>query len=128
MKQVNYLRAFLLSLLFFNGSVVSHCLADTLTNFQVQLGFSIVKLAGPPEIIFPMFATFDDRGRLFVAESSGLDLYAELNALTRKCRVKMLEDRDGDGRYETARVFVDQLVYPAVLVWRGSKLYDADPP
>ena len=37
---------------------------------------------------FPMFAAFDDRGRLFVAESSGLDLYAEIAAGTRNCRVQ----------------------------------------
>jgi putative membrane-bound dehydrogenase-like protein len=75
-----------------------------------------------------MFAAFDDRGRLFVAESSGLDLYAELLALTRKCRVRMLEDRDGDGKFETANVFADKLVYPMGLAWRDGKLYVADPP
>src|SRR5919106_6189576 len=58
---------------------------------------------------FPMFAAFDDRGRLFVAESSGLDLYAEITAQTRKCRVRLLEDRDGDGRFEMSRVFADKL-------------------
>ncbi len=77
---------------------------------------------------FPMFAAFDDRGRLFVAESSGLDLYAELTALTRKCRVRMLEDRDGDGDFETAKVFADKLVFPMGLAWRDGKLYVADPP
>ncbi|MEX2138931.1 MAG: PVC-type heme-binding CxxCH protein [Pirellulales bacterium] len=77
---------------------------------------------------FPMFAAFDDRGRLFVAESSGLDLYAELTALTRKCRVRMLEDRDGDGKFETAKVFADKLVFPMGLAWRDGKLYVADPP
>jgi len=51
-----------------------------------------------------MFATFDDRGRLFVSESSGLDLYAEISAGTRRCRVSLLEDRDGDGGYEIHRV------------------------
>src|SRR5829696_5144237 len=75
-------------------------------------GFTIERVAGPDQVRFPMFAAFDDRGRLFVAESSGLDLYKELSALTRKCRVSLLEDRDGDGRFETASVFQDQLVMP----------------
>src|SRR5688500_13237862 len=75
-----------------------------------------------------MFACLDDRGRLFVAESSGLDLYAEISAGTRKCRVRVLEDRDGDGRFETSRVFADRLVFPMGLVWRDGKLYVADPP
>ncbi len=75
-----------------------------------------------------MFACLDDRGRLFVAESSGLDLYAEITAGTRKCQVRALEDRDGDGAYESAQVFADKLIFPMGLAWRGGKLYVADPP
>jgi putative heme-binding domain-containing protein len=95
---------------------------------RVPDGFVMEKVAGEPETVFPMFAGYDDRGRLFVAESSGLDLYAELTAQTRKCRVRLLEDRDGDGRFETSRVFADKLVFPMGLVWRAGKLYVADPP
>ena len=102
--------------------------ADGPYEFRLPEGFSIERVAGPPEIQFPMFATLDDRGRLFVAESSGLDLYAELTNLTRKCRISMLEDRDGDGRYEHARVFADQLVFPMGLCWRDGCLYVCDPP
>jgi len=49
--------------------------------FRLPEGFSIERVADPPEIQFPMFAALDDRGRLFVAESPGLDLYAELTNL-----------------------------------------------
>ena len=86
--------------------------ADGEYTFRLPEGFSIEHVAGPPAIQFPMFAALDDRGRLFVAESSGLDLYDALQKLTRKCRISVLEDRDGDGRYEHSRVFVDQLVFP----------------
>ncbi len=75
-----------------------------------------------------MFACLDDRGRLFVVESSGLDLYKEISAGTRKCQVRVLEDRDHDGAYETATVFADKLVFPMGLAWRDGKLYIADPP
>ncbi|MBI2947151.1 MAG: HEAT repeat domain-containing protein [Verrucomicrobia bacterium] len=102
--------------------------AHTPDPHHIPDGFVIEKVAGDPAILFPMFATFDDRGRLFVAESSGLDLYAELRAQTRKCRISLLEDRDGDGRFETARVFADRLVFPMGLVWREGRLYVADPP
>lgn len=75
-----------------------------------------------------MFAAFDEKGRLFVAESSGLDLYAELLALTRKCQIRLLEDRNGDGKFERSQVFADKLVYPMGLAWRDGKLFVADPP
>ncbi len=96
--------------------------------FRLPPGFSIERVAGPPAIQFPMFATLDDKGRLYVTESSGGDLYAELKALVRNCRISLLEDRDGDGRYESASVFADKLTQPMGLVWRDGKLYAADPP
>jgi putative membrane-bound dehydrogenase-like protein len=75
-----------------------------------------------------MFACFDDDGHLYVAESSGLDLYAELQQQTRRCRISRLTDADGDGRFELAHVFAEQLVFPMGLVGRAGKLYAADPP
>ncbi len=91
-------------------------------------GFVVELVAAEPQIRFPMFACFDDRGRLYVTESSGLDLYAEISAGTRKCQVRRLEDRDRDGKYEIAEVFADKLVFPMGLAWRDGKLYVADPP
>src|SRR5262245_31833895 len=90
--------------------------------------FVIERVAGEPQIRFPMFATFDDQRRLYVAESSGLDLYAELVAQTRKCRISRLEDRDGNGSFEHSQVFADNLGFPMGLAWRDGRLYVADPP
>src|SRR5690349_19464321 len=72
---------------------------------NVPSGFRIERVAGPPEISFPMFAALDDKGRLYVTESSGGDLYAELQKTVRTCRITILEDRDQDGRYESTRIF-----------------------
>lgn len=96
--------------------------------FRLPDGFAIERVAGPPQVEFPMFAALDDRGRLFVAESSGRDLYEELRTLSRRCRISVLEDEDGDGRYERSRVFVDDLVFPMGLAWRDGRLYVCDPP
>src|SRR5262245_15964778 len=95
---------------------------------RVPPGFVVQRAAADPAVRFPMFAAFDDRGRLFVAESSGRDLYAEIDAGTRNCRVRLLEDRDGDGLFEASRVFADGLVFPMGLAWRDGRLYVADPP
>ena len=91
-------------------------------------GFVVEQVAGEPQVVFPMFACFDDRGRLYVAESSGLDLYEGLQTQTRNCRVRRLEDHDGDGRFESSQIFADQLVFPMGLCWHDDKLYVADPP
>jgi putative heme-binding domain-containing protein len=92
---------------------------------RVPEGFTIRKAA---ESRFPMFAAFDERGRLFVTESSGGDLYLELRKLVRNCRVRRFEDRDGDGVFETSTVFAKGLAPSMGLAWRGGKLYVADPP
>src|SRR5262245_61300410 len=78
-----------------------------------------------------MFATLDEKGRLYVTESSGGDLYDELQKTTRSCRISVLEDRDGDGRYEISHVFAEKLTPSMGLAWSskgGGKLFAADPP
>src|SRR4030095_8331124 len=93
------------------------------TSLHAPPEFNVEKAAVEPEVRFQMFATFNDRGRLFVAESSGLDLYAELSAQTRACRIRMLEDADGDGVFERSTLFAQRLVFPMGLVWRDGRLY-----
>src|SRR5687768_159857 len=93
--------------------------ATFLRALKAPENFSIELVAGAPAVKFPMFACFDDRGRLYVAESSGNDLYAGLQKLTRDCRVSRLEDADGDGRFEKATVFQNKVTFPMGLAWRG---------
>lgn len=112
------------------SSVLLHCPSplSAQTKHQGPPGFIIEQVAAEPATVFPMFGAFDDRGRLFVAESSGLDLYKEISALTRKCRIRLLEDPDEQGRFRKSTVWADKLVFPMGLVWRDGKLYVADPP
>src|SRR5689334_12054439 len=100
-------------------------LLTTAQDPQVPDGFEIRKVA---ESTFPMFATFDDRGRLCVTESAGVDLYVDHSKLVRQCKVRRFEDKDGDGLFETSTVFAEGLTPSMGLAWRGGKLYVADPP
>ena len=59
-----------------------------------------------------MMACLDDRGRLFVAESSGVNRKADELLATRPHRILMLEDSDRDGTFDRSTVFADQLVLP----------------
>ena len=99
-----------------------------LKSVRVPADFTIELAAGEPAIRFPMFACFDEAGRLYVAESSGKDLYEGLKRLTRDCRVSRLEDADGDGSFENAVVFAGGVTFPMGLAWREGRLYLADPP
>ncbi|HEY6228923.1 MAG TPA: hypothetical protein VI282_17515, partial [Verrucomicrobiae bacterium] len=61
-------------------------------NLHVPDGFEVERVTMPGAIHFPMFGALAEDGRLFVTESSGGDLYAELQKQTRGCRVSVLRD------------------------------------
>lgn len=95
---------------------------------RVPDGFTIECVAGPPLVGHPMLANFDERGRLFIAESAGKNLRpAELETELPNF-VRMLEDTDGDGTFDKSTIFADKMTLPmGALPYRGS-VYVAAPP
>src|SRR4051794_30177080 len=77
----------------------------TAPRFKVPEGFTVEKVAGPPLVRYPLFAAFDDRGRLYVAEGTGTNLPGEELARKKLGRILLLEDTDGDGKFDRSRVF-----------------------
>ena len=88
---------------------------------HVSDGFIIEQVAAPPLIEHPMFGCFDDKGRLFVTESAGLNLKAEDLLQQLPNSIRMLEDTDGDGIFDKSTVFADKMTFPTgVLCYRGA--------
>jgi putative heme-binding domain-containing protein len=96
--------------------------------FRVPDGFVIEQVAGPPLVRYPLFASFDDRGRLYVAEGTGTNLPGEELAKKKLGRILLLEDTDGDGKFDTSTVFADQLVFPQGVLWHDGAVYTASHP
>lgn len=94
----------------------------------VPEGFVVEKVAGNDLTEYPMVVTFDDRGRLYIAESSGLNVSGLEMSANPKCRIRVLEDSDGDGVFDKSQVFADKLTLPMGLLWREGSLYVASPP
>src|SRR5678816_3800360 len=85
-----------------------------------SLGVELV--AAEPDVLSPVAITWDARGRMFVAEMIDYPLGPTAG------QIRMLEDRDRDGRYETATVFADHLSFPnSVLPWNGGLLVTVAP-
>ena len=85
-------------------------------------GLTIELVAAEPEVVSPVAIAWDEDGRLFVAEM--IDYPSGPTA----GRIRRLEDRDGDGRYEHATVFADGLPFPnGVLPCFGGVLVTAAP-
>ena len=80
--------------------------------FQLPPGFQIDLVASEPQIVDPVAMAFDEAGRLFVAEMRGYPNGGIGRGNIHSGVVKLLEDRDGDGFYETSTVFVDGLGLP----------------
>ncbi len=75
--------------------------------FELAPGFRIELAAAEPEVVDPVAMAFDARGALYVVEMRD---YSERRA-EKLSRVRRLTDRDGDGRFETATVFLDGLAW-----------------
>src|ERR1700716_417296 len=95
---------------------------------HVPHGFRIEQVSTPDLVSYPMMGTLDDRGRLFLCESSGNTLNNDQMASHPDYRIRLLEDRDGDGVYETSSIFAEHLTLPAGAVWYRGSLYVASPP
>jgi putative membrane-bound dehydrogenase-like protein len=96
---------------------------------RVPDGFEVSLAAGPDLLLYPMFAAFDDRGRLFLCESSGMNTStdAELgNALS--FRIRMLEDIDSDGVFDRSTVYAERITMAMGAQWHRGSLYVAAPP
>jgi len=89
--------------------------AESLKAFHVLPGFRIELVAAEPLVRDPVDVVFDADGRLYVAE---MIPYAEGSTSkfgSPRGRVSLLEDTDGDGKFDKSIVFVDQLVWPTAV-------------
>ena len=82
-------------------------LNDSARRMTVPDGFQVTLFAGEPDVVQPIAMTTDDRGRLWVVECLSYPNW-QTNGLAGHDRVIILEDRDGDGRFDTRHVFFDQ--------------------
>lgn len=98
--------------------------ADALKTFQVQPGFRIELVAAEPLVNDPVAAEFDEDGRLYVVEMRG---YSE-QPDEQLSRVRLLEDTDGDGRFDKSTVFVDRLSWPTAVLCYDGGVFVGDAP
>ena len=91
-------------------------------------GFEVERVAGPPLVDRPIVADFDEQGRLYVADSSGSNDKVEKQLADKPHRIVRLEDKNGDGRFDTSVVFADRMMFPEGAMWFDGSLYVAAPP
>jgi len=92
---------------------------ESLKAFRLTSDLKIEIVAAEPEVVSPVSIAFDEEGRLWVVEMSDYP-NGPAPGEPPKSRIKLLEDRDADGRFETAHVFADKLLFATgIQPWRG---------
>ncbi len=97
--------------------------AEEQVTFEVPSGFRVELVAAEPDVVDPVAMCFDERGRIWVCEMRGYPNSGRGTGLITSGRIKLLEDRDGDGVYETSSVWAENLRFPTGLMpWRDGLL------
>ena len=92
---------------------------ESLKALRLKPGFQAELIASEPLVQDPIFVDWDARDRMWVVEMADYPFH-ERNGQTHHGRVKILEDTDGDGLYDQATVFLDDLLYPTGLAcWKN---------
>ncbi|MGC3971434.1 MAG: c-type cytochrome [Pirellulales bacterium] len=97
---------------------------DVWKDFTVAPGFKLEQVATEPLVNSPVAMEWDENGRLFICEMRG---YSE-NRDDSLSRVSMLEDLDGDGKYDRSTVFADKLLWPTALFCYDGGVFIGDAP
>jgi len=98
--------------------------ANALQTFQLKPGFRLELAAAEPNVIDPIALSFDENGRMFVVEMND---YSERRE-EQLGRIRVLEDLDGDGRFEKATVLADRLPWPTGVICYDGGVFVASSP
>jgi len=101
--------------------------SDALRSFRVKPGLKLELVVAEPLIESPVAIDFGADGKLWVCEMrdypAGIDGNGKPGGV-----IKVLEDRDGDGRYDSAIKFLEGIPFPTgLMAWRKGVLVCAAP-
>jgi len=97
-----------------------------LASIHVPDGFRVELVACEPAVIDPVAIDWDLDGRLWVVEMA--DYPNGMADGKPGGRIRVLEDTDGDGRFEKSTLFADNLNFPTgLLTWRDGVIVTAAP-
>jgi putative membrane-bound dehydrogenase-like protein len=100
---------------------------ESLRAIRVRPGFTVDLVASEPLVADPIAFDWGADGRLWVVEMGDYPLGTDGKGRPGGL-VRVLEDRDGDGRYDRATTFLDGLGFPTgLLPWRNGVLVACAP-
>jgi putative membrane-bound dehydrogenase-like protein len=97
---------------------------QSMATIEVAPGFRIELAAAEPQVIDPVALSIDENGKMYVVEMRD---YSEKDK-DFLGRIRVLTDEDGDGVYESSKVFLDHLSWPTAVHCYGGGVFIGDPP
>ena len=89
-----------------------------LDTFRIKKGFRLELVAHEPMVVDPIQMAFDEDGRLYVVEMRWYQAETRTDLMfdERIGRIRLLEDVNGDGRFDKSSIFADKLRYPSAVI------------
>jgi putative membrane-bound dehydrogenase-like protein len=84
--------------------------SEAVAKMTVPDGFKVELVASEPDIVNPVAMTFDERGRIWITESLE---YPRSSPGVGRDRVKVIEDKDGDGKADSFTLFAEGFNIPS---------------
>lgn len=101
---------------------------EELATFKLPDGIAAQLVAAEPDIVDPVAMCFEEKGRLFVCEMRGYPNGGVGTGNETRGKIKCLEDKDGDGVFETVTTFAEGLRFPmGVQPYKGGLLVAVAP-
>ena len=92
---------------------------QSLQYLKTEPGLKVELVAAEPMVVDPVAVAWDEKGRMFVVEDRGYPT-GPGKGKPPVGQVVLLEDTDGDGKYDKRTVFADGLTFPnGVMCWNG---------
>lgn len=102
---------------------------ESMKKMELEEGFEIELVAAEPLLNSPTAMTFDEKGRIWVIEMPSFmvdTVGTDEEFATGK--IVILEDKDKDGKFETRKEFMNNLVLPRALCLIEDGILVAEPP
>jgi putative membrane-bound dehydrogenase-like protein len=97
---------------------------ESLATIEVAEGFRVELVAAEPLVVDPVAMAFDEQGRVYVVEMVD---YSERDK-DWLGRIRLLSDKDGDGRFETSQVFAEDLSWPTAVACYDGGIFVGNAP
>jgi len=92
---------------------------DSLKYLKTEPGLKVELVAAEPMVVDPVAVAWDEKGRMYVVEDRGYPV-GPGKGQPPVGQVVLLEDTDGDGKYDKRTVFADGLTFPnGIMPWDG---------